>query len=114
MKVGTKWWSLALAMLMALGLVALVSGCSGDIGDTCEYHSDCSERCVEGGDFPGGMCTYSCDDFQDCPGGTACIDRKDGVCMMQCDEDRDCPGGYECERQDRHGERGEERVCIGN
>lgn len=106
----------AVSIACLFGLL-LATGC-GDpderrVGGECSAHSDCEERCVRGSDFPDGMCTLSCDDYRDCPGGTSCISKKDGVCAMECERDRDCPGGYECESTSRRGESGSQRVCLG-
>lgn len=106
---------LLVVAVLCLGLAALV-GCGGEreVGAECSSHSDCNERCVQGSDFPDGMCTISCDDIRDCPGGTECISKRDGICIPSCERDRDCPGGYECESKSRHGERGSSDVCIGD
>lgn len=105
---------IAVAMAAGLSLVLLGCGDEREVGAECQYHSDCNERCVTGGDFPDGMCTVSCDDPYDCPAGTTCISKKDGVCALQCDRDRDCPGGYECDSKNERGESGNARVCIGS
>lgn len=110
----TRWRGILAALIMGVAALMVGVGCGGDVGEACAQHADCSERCVTGRHFPDGMCTNSCDDYRDCPGGTSCIDRRDGICMLECENDRDCPGGYECEDQDRHGEGGRERVCIGD
>ncbi len=101
---------------LAFLLSGLLVGCGGAVGDEsrtvggpCETHSDCSDRCLV--DWPGGMCTLTCESDDDCPTGSACIDYQDGVCLMKCEEDRDCPGGYECDDKDRFGHSGKMDVC---
>lgn len=108
LKQGSKW-----TLAMVLLLVAFAFGCGDDIGAECSQHADCDERCVTGGDFPGGMCTLSCDGDPDCPSGTSCVAEEDGICLLQCEADRDCPGGYECDDVRRRGSGGEAQVCIG-
>jgi hypothetical protein len=84
----------------------------GLVGGPCRDSRDCAERCVGGGDFPGGTCTIDCRDDGDCPDGTWCIDKAGGVCLLGCGHHDDCRGGYECKWRDRKGARGDERVCI--
>lgn len=109
----TRWLHVALGagLCAAIGL----SGCGDDreVGAACEMHADCLERCVEGKDFPGGLCTVACDDDRDCPGGTACVDKKDGICVPACERDRDCQGGYKCKSVGRRGDSGRADVCLG-
>lgn len=84
------------------------------VGGSCRDHHDCEERCVRGGDFPGGTCTVDCRDDRDCPGDSWCVDRSGGVCLQACDFDGDCRGGYECDDVDREGHGGRIPVCIGD
>jgi hypothetical protein len=95
-------------------------GCAGDeaghestlVGGPCEHDPDCDDRCVEGGDFPGGTCTVDCAHDEDCPAGTRCVDRAGGVCLLACEHDPDCRGSYDCKHVDREGHPGEIAVCI--
>lgn len=104
---------------LALALVGS-RGCAGDeaghdstlVGGPCEHDPDCDDRCVEGGDFPGGTCTVDCAHDPDCPAGTRCVDRAGGVCLLACEHDPDCRGSYDCKHVDREGHPGEIAVCI--
>src|SRR5690606_24431132 len=104
--------------------LASTTGCDddddgfGDLGSACGENADCRDRCVRGPEWPGGMCTFSCGDDQDCPGGTACVDRSGGVCAVVCETNDDChgfgfPNDGDCRDTDREGESGEVRVCRG-
>lgn len=109
----SRFFSLSLLLVATLALM-IVAGCGGDIGSECRQNADCSERCLTGSEFPDGMCTVSCDDDYDCPGGTVCVEKRDGVCLLECERSRDCPGGYECDDKDRRGSGGKADVCIGD
>lgn len=84
----------------------------GLVGGGCRDDRDCAERCIGGGDFPGGTCTVDCHDDRDCPDGTWCIHTNGGVCLLGCAYDEDCRGGYECRDTDREGAGGKIDVCI--
>jgi len=111
---------MVLRLMMMLALVAFAA-CHGGVGPdsalvgaSCRDHGDCEERCVRGGDFPGGTCTVDCRDDRDCPDGSWCIDKAGGVCLPACDYDEDCRGGYDCESKRREGHGGHRHVCIGD
>ena len=105
-------------------LLLVVTGCSRSAGDidefigaACTRDSQCDERCYQdGGDFPGGFCSVSCNSDLDCPSDTACIDKAGGVCMFLCSE-VDCarlgPGWF-CNDKDARGSSGKVNVCIGD
>jgi hypothetical protein len=103
---------------MALALVRChgndVGHDGGLVGGGCGSSRDCVERCVTGGDYPGGTCTVNCRDDFDCPDTTYCVDRRDGICLLGCGSDRDCRPRYECSDERRHGHRGDIPVCIGD
>lgn len=118
-------------LVVAIATVALTIGCGGDdttdrstgetgevnhesptVGGDCSDDEDCEQTCLTGDDWPGGMCTLSCDDDADCPDYSYCIETERGVCLMDCYEDDDCPAGYECEDEKREGHRGEAYVCV--
>lgn len=108
-------------VFVAFASMALFIACSDDVGlegalvgGECRDDFDCDERCVRGGDFPGGMCTIRCRDSRDCPRGTWCIDEAGGVCALSCRDDLDCRRGYECDDERLRGDRGREWVCIGD
>lgn len=112
-------WSLLANLVLAVGLMLSLSACgdpvsedSSTVGGPCTSNDDCKEICLTGSDWPGGMCTLSCRDDADCPGGSACIDEERGVCLMECRGDEDCPSGYECDDEDRKGHRGKIHVCM--
>lgn len=107
--------------MFALLLIALsglfFAGCGNDaydsVGVSCALNADCpGGRCLTGGRYPGGTCSFSCDSDQDCPSYSACIDREGGVCLPMCESSRDCRGGYNCDDQDNRGRSGKTYVCI--
>lgn len=67
---------------------------------------------MKGGEFPGGTCTVGCDHDEDCPAGTACVEKAGGICLLECEHNPDCRGGYGCKDVDRRGHPGEHAVCI--
>lgn len=101
---------------------AFAGGCGDDgggvgnggglVGGACRDDRDCAERCLRGGDFPGGTCSVWCGSDRDCPPGTYCIDKEGGVCLLDCRDSRDCRGGYECSSEGRRGGPGSVPVCI--
>ena len=121
MKIGK--WVLALALL---GCGAI--GCDGDdnekvgpggslVGGSCSNSDDCQERCVRGGDYPGGMCTVGCASDDDCPRHTACISDEGGICSIVCDRGDDCADfgkEWTCKDRDRRGHSGKVGVCRGD
>ena len=105
--------------LVALGAAAAVcgnddsvGGNSAFVGGSCHGDGDCDDMCAMGGDFPGGTCTVPCHEDNDCPEGTACIDKQGGICLLACHQDGDCRHGYDCDSKDREGHSGELAVCI--
>jgi len=76
--------------LLALLLVATLSGCPPASSAPCVTDSECPEgRCRFGG------CGPMCLDDTDCPSGQAC---SDGACgaRPECAEPGDCAQGFEC------------------
>ena len=112
----------ALLVLAAIAMIALpLSGCTegrlGEhVGNSCDSDLDCAPRsdCLEGGDFPGGMCSHRCDFDGDCPDYARCVDVSGGHCLLECDDDRDCPADYECKLREREGHGGRTGVCLGD
>jgi hypothetical protein len=113
-----RMWTLALALAGALfgchqcGHGDDVGWDSDLVGGGCGQDRDCVERCIEGGEFPGGTCTVSCDHDDECPQYTACMEKEGGVCLLMCDHKDACSPDYDCRDIDRHGEGGKTRVCI--
>ncbi|MFU8803832.1 MAG: hypothetical protein ACNA8W_08505 [Bradymonadaceae bacterium] len=103
---------------LLIAMVSLaVASCGGNdfdaVGAACALNSDCpGGRCLTGGKYPNGTCSYSCDNHNDCPSHAACIDRDGGVCLPVCEHHRDCRGGYECDDQRNRGTSGRSYVCI--
>ncbi len=89
---------------VVLMLLAL-TGCGHDedlVGGACFDDRDCVERCERDGDFPGGFCTVSCVDDQDCPFDTICTATHGDICLFPCDFHEDCDflgPGYFCREQ---------------
>jgi hypothetical protein len=98
-----------LAAIAAVALGALTPSCGVDepvsrvIGARCDLASECDERCLTGGDFPGGFCSTTCDLSTTCPRGAACSADQGGVCLFTCVIDRDCEFlgiGWRCQQRD--------------
>jgi hypothetical protein len=112
-----RGWSIWVAIGVAVvGAFACHPGDVGNdgalVGGGCRNNGDCVERCVEGGEFPGGTCTVGCDEDRDCPETTYCVDKEGGICLLACGHSEDCRGGYGCRDTDREGRDGRVRVCI--
>jgi hypothetical protein len=104
-----------IAMLLACGF--LLVACGGDddvdlVGGECSSSADCEYRCQEGGDFPDGTCTLPCNIDDDCPVGTACIEKEGGICLVGCELPEDCRPGYTCKGEENRGHGGDSLVCI--
>jgi hypothetical protein len=112
--------------LLTVLLVILATGCDDDVDDfnvsndgpivggPCLDIVDCRSRsfCATGADFPAGTCTLRCDDHDECPGPSLCMDKEGGACLLACSRDADCRGGYKCKDvNDRRGG-GKSLVCI--
>lgn len=52
---------------------AAADGDPPDLGDGCDYNSDCGVPLVCG---PGGVCQYECNQDRDCPSGQLCTDER--------------------------------------
>lgn len=105
-----------------LVLVAALAACqsldvSREVGARCDQAADCDERCLTpGSDWPGGLCTITCDSKASCPERTTCIDEQGGVCAFACSGDADCGflgAGYRCVAVDSHGAGTKVMVCRG-
>jgi hypothetical protein len=103
-------------ILFALALTACSSEpVSRSIGARCDVSSECDERCLTGGDFPGGFCSISCDNNTGCPNGTVCMNDQGGACMFTCAADPDCAflgAGWTCKEVDAK-PTGKVMVCRG-
>ena len=91
--------------MRGLILVLAVAACSSssnvgrDVGARCDSSDECDDRCLPPADFPGGFCTLSCEQDEQCPGGTYCVDVEGGVCLFDCNENVDCEflgADYQC------------------
>jgi hypothetical protein len=112
-------------VIAALLSAVLISSCDDDedydvsiygplVGGPCLDVLDCRSRsfCADGSDFPEGTCTLPCDDHDECPGPSLCIDREGGACLLACVRDSDCRGGYKCKDVDDRAGDGKSMVCI--
>ena len=81
-------------VMIAIAFAAAACGAnepvSRTIGARCDLSTECDERCLTGGEFPGGFCSITCDSSLACPDGTACIDDQGGVCLFTCSTDANC------------------------
>ncbi|MGB5812700.1 MAG: hypothetical protein WBG86_19355 [Polyangiales bacterium] len=81
--------------------------------DDCEFR-----LCQMGDDFPGGICTLSCGNDNDCPSGSSCAGLLIGwVCLVDCNTTEDCREQWSCETVSRPSsgdvEPGSFQGCIG-
>jgi poly-gamma-glutamate synthesis protein (capsule biosynthesis protein) len=95
-----------------------VGEADGWIGGSCASELVCGGG-VCAGDYPGGLCTRSCDGY--CPdqvgrAGSFCVADQvgsAGMCVSTCDDDQDCREGYRCQQRARFGQPGVvKRVCL--
>lgn len=106
-------------LVLVLALIGAAACADSDVsravGARCDDSSECDDRCLLAGDgWPGGFCTLSCDDDDDCPADTACADTEGGVCLFTCDDVPDCfflGTGWTCQARDGRPD-GEVRVCV--
>jgi hypothetical protein len=92
------------------------SDVSREIGARCDSRDECDDICLADPDFPGGFCSVSCANHDDCPGGTQCVDIGQGVCLYECDASHTCDflgTGWECTTEDAVPD-GEVTVCAGD
>lgn len=108
-----------------LVIFAAVSGCQGAevsraVGARCDQKGECDERCLPPSEaFPGGFCTLSCLDDQDCTGDTRCVDVAGGICLFPCTIDGDCaflgvPWNCEDAVTLSYERQEEVRICLGS
>lgn len=111
-----------LAGVLVAVLVA-AAGCqdsdvSREVGARCDNALECDQRCLIGsGTYPGGFCSISCDDRDDCPANTTCAERDGGVCLFECEADRNCTflgAGWRCVEADLRGGGIKVMVCRGS
>jgi hypothetical protein len=110
-----RLFSILAPLVLAFGFVHCNEGVGLDgdvVGGPCRGNRDCAERCLRGGDFPGGTCTVDCRDDRDCPASTYCIDVSGGVCLLDCYDRHDCRRDYRCRNKRRRGHSGRTHVCI--
>ena len=107
-------------MVIALVLAAACGGdgVSREIGARCDSARDCDDRCLPpSGDFPDGLCTLDCQNPDECPLDTTCIDKESGVCLFTCNFTADCGflgPGWDCKEQnERQDQSRKVKVCIG-
>jgi hypothetical protein len=86
---------------LALAFVACQSSdVSRVLGARCTLSSECAQMCLgPSAEWPGGLCTTTCDTDADCSGNAHCIAENGGVCAFACENDGDCAfldGGYTC------------------
>jgi hypothetical protein len=63
------------------------------------------------------MCTVSCKNDGQCPGGTACVATEGGICAVRCEGEGSCAKfgeGWACRERDRQGGDGNVSVCWGD
>lgn len=102
-------------VVMALTACGAGEPVSRTVGARCDLASQCDERCLIGGDFPGGFCSITCDSSAACPDGTACADDQGGVCLFTCSSDANCTflgAGWTCKSIGGHPQ-GQVMACRG-
>lgn len=101
--------------LLALGACGNGVGIDGPVvGGDCVVSSQCAHesRCLTGTAYPDGYCAKSCDSNDECPAGSACVQREGGVCLLTCASAAECREGYECLEIDARGAAGTAAVCA--
>lgn len=69
---------------------------TGGFGAFCDHDSECFDGfCCESDACNHGMCSYHCDNSDDCPFGYKC---SGGACFVACDNDAQCAGGTDCDK----------------
>lgn len=105
--------------VLLLGVLAACqsSDVSRSLGARCDRSSECDDRCLSGGEWPGGFCTLDCDSDSDCIEDSLCVDEGGGgVCEIHCNDDRGClflGAGYNCKERDTHPSGSKVMVCRG-
>jgi len=105
------------ALIATVALCLTAFACAPEVAAGCSSDSDCAVRCErDERNFPGGLCTMTCNKNEDCPMGTLCIDKEDGLCMLECSSMEQCEdfgARYICkDKEDVHGSR--QLVCYGD
>lgn len=79
-------------------LACIVSACATQIGDECDYDTECPAGAYCDSTMPGGMCTESPCRPGECPSESVCVEFDNGqsYCMASCESDGDCRDGYVC------------------
>ena len=105
------------------GLLALALFSCGDdnitreVGARCDQKSDCEEICLVGENFPGGFCSTSCFNDDDCTGDSLCVDFSEiGVCLFSCTQSTGCEflgPGWECVEAQSSSSEDTAQVCRG-
>ncbi|MEM8607688.1 MAG: hypothetical protein AAGF92_11305 [Myxococcota bacterium] len=69
------------------------------VGGPCMDGLDCDFLlCQMGSSFPGGICTLSCGNDNDCPSGSSCGGLETGwICLVDCSASDDCREQWTCE-----------------
>jgi hypothetical protein len=89
------------------------------VGGPCMNNDDCDERlCESGAAFPGGVCTISCGESNNCPSGSSCAELADEgwICLVDCTTGADCREQWTCESVIEAGTNGSSMVsvCVGS
>jgi len=108
-------------LALGIGMTACSSPSkiSRELGAQCSGRAECDERCLRGPDYPGGMCSISCENNADCPSDAYCVDKEGGVCLFACTliNAQDCNflgGGWRCKSKDLRSNTQEQvNVCFG-
>jgi hypothetical protein len=111
-----------LLLFVSVALIAGLAACGDDVvgplgttvGGPCVVHEDCAHDsvCLEGREFPGGMCSIYCQVNEHCPPGSMCVETKGGTCQQSCVIHQDCRAGYACKGKKREDKQGEALVCL--
>jgi hypothetical protein len=105
-------------VIAALALAACGdSDVSREVGARCDDNSECDDVCLgPHPNWPDGFCSLSCDDDDDCPPDTACIEDEGGVCVFTCTSDTGCAflgSEWTCQVRNANPPDGTVMVCRG-
>lgn len=87
--------TLLAAALLAL---ALMTGCSPEVGDSCLTATECGTAGICDTSSPDGYCTITPCSPNSCPQEAVCVEfeNSETYCMRRCESNGDCRSGYAC------------------
>ncbi|HZO11692.1 MAG TPA: hypothetical protein VFB62_00485 [Polyangiaceae bacterium] len=112
------------ALALVFGVLVLHAACKGDdvgkdgttVGGPCAFSNECDEDdgsfCLSDESFPQGTCGKRCATQEQCPAGSACVNKNSGVCLLSCSGGGDCRENYACQSLENQDGTGQSSVCM--